>query len=156
MARAKGWIWISLALVCALSAGALTYVLLQRQSAEATRQLEIAQQQIADTKEETVSIPVAVRDLERGTLLGADLFMAKEFPLSLAPSSAITQAELLDGQVLSQFVGQGDIFRAEALYGGTGGPLSSEIEPGRTVPSRSSISSPPRGSSSRATASTCS
>jgi pilus assembly protein CpaB len=133
MARAKGWIWISLALVCALSAGALTYVMLQRQSVEATKQLELAQQQIAETKEETVSIPVAIRDLERGTLLTADHFTAKEFPLSLAPSSAITQTELLDGQVLSQFIGQGDIFRAEALYGGTGGPLSSDIEPGRTV-----------------------
>ncbi len=30
MARSKGWIWISLALVCALSAGTLTYYLLQR------------------------------------------------------------------------------------------------------------------------------
>jgi pilus assembly protein CpaB len=134
MARAKGLIWLSLALVCALSAGGLTYFLLQRQSDEAAQALAVAQQEITDApKEETVRVPVAVRDLERGVVLTPEFFELKEFPLSLAPTSAITETALLDGQVLSQFIAQGDIFRTEALYGGTGAPLSSSIEPGRTI-----------------------
>lgn len=133
MARAKGWIWISLALVCALSAGGLTYFLLQRQSTATAEAIVAAQQEAAAPQEETVSIPVATRDLERGTEIAPDAYELKEFPVSLAPSSAITDTELLTGQVLSQFIAQGDIFRPEALYGGTGAPLSSSIEAGRTI-----------------------
>jgi pilus assembly protein CpaB len=132
MARAKGWIWISLALVCALSAGGLTYFLLQRQSTEAAQAVERARLEAAPL-EETVSIPVAAADLERGSQLGAGSFELKEFPVSLAPSSALTDTGQLEGQFLSQFVAQGDIFRPEALYGGTGAPLSSSIEAGRTI-----------------------
>lgn len=132
MARARGWIWISLALVCAVSAGGLTYFLLQRQSAETQEAITLARQEAAP-QEEMVSIPVAARDLERGSQLAPDTFVLKEFPLSLAPSSALTDTAQLDGQFLSQFVAQDDIFRAESLYGGTGAPLSASIEAGRTV-----------------------
>jgi pilus assembly protein CpaB len=134
MGRAKGWIWISLALVCALGAGGLTYVLLQRQNARATQALALAQQELAsEPKEATVSIPVARQDLDRGIALTPEQFELKAFPVSLAPSSAITDTELLDGQILAQFVAQGDIFRPQDIYGGTGAPLSSLIEPGRTI-----------------------
>lgn len=134
MARAKGWIWISLALVCALGAGGLTYFMLQRQSAAAAAEADKRIQEIeAAPKEETVSIPVATRDLERGVEIVPDAFELKEFPLSLAPSSAITDTELIAGQILSQFVAQGDIFRQESIYGGTSAVLSSAIESGRTV-----------------------
>jgi pilus assembly protein CpaB len=134
MARAKSWIWISLALVCALGAAGLTYYLLQRQNSAAAAALALAQEERANApKEATVSIPVASRDLERGLVLAPELFDLKEFPLSLAPSSAITDTALLDGQTLAQFVAQGDIFRPQALYGGTGAPLSSSIAPGRTI-----------------------
>lgn len=133
MARAKGWIWISLALVCALSAGGLTYFLLQRQSVAAELAVAEAQQLAAPAPVETITIPVAVRDLERGQVLSAQDFALKAFPLDLAPSSAITDTELLADQILAEHVGQGDIFRASALYGGTGAPLSSEIAAGRTV-----------------------
>lgn len=134
MARAKGWIWISLALVCALGAAGLTYFMLQRQNDAAAEALAAAEQARANEPvEETVSIPVALRDLERGTVIDPQLFELKEFPVSLAPTSAITDVELLDGQALAQFVAQGDIFRTQDLYGGTGAPLSASIEPGRTV-----------------------
>lgn len=134
MARAKGWIWISLALVCALAAGGLTYFLLQRQSAAAAEEVDrVIQEAAAAPKEETVRVPVAARNLERGTQLTADAYELKEFPVSLAPTSAITDTELIADQVLSQFVAQGDIFRPESLYGGTGAPLSAEIEQGRTI-----------------------
>lgn len=134
MARAKGWIWLSLALVCALSAAGLTYFLLQRQSDASARELDMARQELVSApREETVLVPVAARDLERGTVLSPDSFVQKEFPVSLAPSSALTDTELLDGQALAQYIAQGDIFRPEALYGGTGAPLSASIEPGRTI-----------------------
>lgn len=134
MARTKGWIWISLALVCALSAGALTYYLLQRQAAEAERVVQEAQASAAAAVVvETVAVPVAARDLERGALLGAQDLVVKDFPVDLAPAAALTDSELLVGQTLAERVTQGDFFRENALYGGGGGPLSSDIEQGRTI-----------------------
>jgi pilus assembly protein CpaB len=134
MARTKGWIWLSLALVCALSAGALTYFLLQRQAAETERRIQDAQASAAVIPVvETLDVPVATRDLERGAVLGAQDFALKPFPLDLAPAVAITDTQLLDGQVLSERVTQGDFFRESVLYGGGGGPLSSDIEQGRTL-----------------------
>lgn len=133
MARAKGWIWLSLALVCAVSAGGLTYFLLQQQNQKVVEAVNNAQGQVEAQQEPTVMIPVATSNLERGTVLAPDMFAAREFPVSLVPTSALTDTELLDGQVLAQSVAQGDIFRPESLYGGAGAPLSSEIESGRTV-----------------------
>jgi pilus assembly protein CpaB len=134
MARTKGWIWLSLALVCALSAGALTYFLLQRQATETERLIQEAQANAAVVPVvETVDLPVATRDLERGMMLVAQDFTLKPFPLELAPAIAITDTALLDGQILAERVTQGDFFRENALYGGGGGPLSSDIEQGRTV-----------------------
>jgi pilus assembly protein CpaB len=133
MARAKGWIWLSLALVCALGAGGLTYYFLQRQSAATQAAVSRAMQEAAPPPVETVAVPVAARKLERGETLTPELFRLKDFPVDLAPSSAITDTELLDGQILAATIAEGDIFRPEALYGGTGAPLSADIEPGRTV-----------------------
>jgi pilus assembly protein CpaB len=132
MARAKGWIWLSLALVCALSAGGLTYFLLQQQSAAAEQALAEARQ-FAPPEIETAAIPVAARDLERGQVLTAQDFELKAFPVELVPSSAIADPAELEGQILAEHVSLGDIFRTSSLYGGTGAPLSSEIATGRTV-----------------------
>jgi pilus assembly protein CpaB len=134
MGRSKGWIWIGLALVCAISAGALTYVLIQRQNAAAAEELARAQEAIAATpKEETVTIPVAAVRIERGATVTLEQITTKEFPVSLAPSSAMTQTELIAGQTLTQPIAEGDIFRTEAFYGGAGATLSAIIEPGRTI-----------------------
>lgn len=134
MARTKGWIWLSLALVCALSAGALTYFLLQRQAAETERLIQEAQASAAVIPVvETLDVPVATRDLERGSILVAEDFTLKPFPIELVAAITITDTQLLAGQVLAERVTQGDFFRESALYGGGGGPLSSDIEQGRTI-----------------------
>jgi pilus assembly protein CpaB len=132
MGRAKGWIWLSLALVCALSAGGLTYFLLQQQSAAAELALAEART-FAPPEIETAAIPVAARDLERGQLITPQDFELKAFPVDLVPSSAIADPAELEGQILAEHVSVGDIFRSSSLYGGTGAPLSSEIASGRTV-----------------------
>ncbi|HMQ30630.1 MAG TPA: Flp pilus assembly protein CpaB [Chloroflexaceae bacterium] len=131
MARAKGWIWISLALVCAVSAGGLSYYLLQRQNA--ATQAAIAQAQQAVPEVETVAVPVAARSLERSTTLTAADIELKEFPLGLTPASALTDPELLAGRILSEPLAQGDFFRESSLYGNEAGSLSETIAPGKTV-----------------------
>jgi pilus assembly protein CpaB len=131
MARSKGWIWLSLALVCALSAGGLSYYFLQRQNTAA--QEAILQAQQAAPPIETVKIPVAARAMEQGTTLVAADIELKDFPLNLAPTSALTDAEVLAGRILSEPLAQGDFFRDSALYGGEGGSLSETIAQGKTV-----------------------
>lgn len=134
MSRAKGWIWITLALVCALSAGGLTYYLLQRQSAATQRAVSeaAATAQVAPIVE-TVSLPVAARDLERGAILTADDIVTKDYPKDLVPPAAIADAEQLNGKILIEPLIAGEIFRESALLGGTGTALSAQIEPGKTV-----------------------
>jgi pilus assembly protein CpaB len=133
MARAKGWIWISLALVCALGAAALTYFILQQQNQAVEIAVQEARTEVQSEQRPTVLIPVAGQDLERGTVLNSEFFDEREFFADAVPSSAITDTTLLEGQVLAANIAAGDIFRPETIYGGTGAPLSAEIEEGRTV-----------------------
>lgn len=134
MARTKSWIWITLALVCALSAGGLTYYLLQRQSNNATAEVDNLRAQLtAVPVVETVSVPVAARDLVSGTTLTPEDFVQKNFPVDLVATSAITDVEQLSGQILIEPVTSGDIFRKNVFVGGAGVSFSGEIEPGKTV-----------------------
>ncbi len=94
---------------------------------------EAQQNALAAVAVETVAVPVAARDLERGTLLSAQDLVSREFPAELVPAVAITDPALLEGQVVAERITQGDIFRESSLYGRSGAPLSSAIEPGKTV-----------------------
>lgn len=133
MARSKGWIWISLALVCALAAAGLTYALLQQQNQAVEQAVQEAERNVEAEQRPTVAIPVAADNIARGTVLTAQLFTSQDFFADAVPTSAITDTAQLEGQVLAADIAKGDIFRPESIYGGTGAPLSSVIESGRTV-----------------------
>jgi pilus assembly protein CpaB len=132
MTRRKAWIWIALALLCAVGAGALSFYVLDQQAVAA----QAAAAQAAPPTPvpvPTLRMPVAARDLPVGQALTADDIALKDFPTDLAPSSAITDTEALVGQMLAEPVAEGDIFRSKALRGAAGAPLSSSIEPGKTI-----------------------
>ena len=133
MVRTKGWIWISLALICALGAGGLAYYMLQQQRIAAEAAISAAQQRSAVAELVTTEIPVAARDLERGTLIQDTDIVVKAFPVELVPSAVITDMTRLSGQILAEPVTQGDLFRERTLYGSEQGPLSAEIAQGRTI-----------------------
>ncbi|MFV9506974.1 MAG: Flp pilus assembly protein CpaB [Oscillochloridaceae bacterium umkhey_bin13] len=135
MAKGKGWIWLSLALVCALSAGVLTYFLLQRQNAAQQAAIEQALQQAAAAPApvETIDLPVAVRELLVDTVITGQDLTLRAFPVEVVPPSALVDPAQIEGRVVSQRLSAGDLFMPASLYGGEVASLSSEIEPGRTV-----------------------
>ncbi len=135
MAKGRGWIWISLALVCAISAGGLTFFLLQRQSQAQQAAIEAAREEASAglAPVEMVTLPVAARDLPRETVITAADLLPRDFPANVAPPSAIADSESLVGRMLSGDLLAGDPIFAGLLYGGEQGALSAEIEPGKTV-----------------------
>ena len=135
MARTKGWIWFTLALVCALSAGGLTYYLLQRQNTVVQEAVSVAtaNAQVATPVVMTVQLPVAARDLERGATLTAQDVVLSAFPVELVPTVAISEVAQISGKILLEPIAKGDIFRERAFVGGSSVTLSAQITPGKTV-----------------------
>lgn len=132
MNRGKGWIWISLALVCAIGAGVLSFYVLgqEAQAAQARATLSAAPTAVPIP---TMRVPVAAKELQAGAILVEGDYALKDFPVDLVPSNAITDTEKLAKQTLVQPVAAGDIFRSETLLGGNGAPLSGQIETGKTL-----------------------
>lgn len=132
MGRQKGWIWLSLAVVCAIGAGAISFFVLGR---EVTAAQERATAGLVATAVPVpmVQLPVARDNLVAGQLLDEASYVLKDFPVELAPTNAITTTTTLDGQTLLYNMAAGDIFRGEALVGGVGTPVSGQIDPGKTL-----------------------
>ena len=131
MSRQKAWIWMTLALVCAVGAAAVAFFSLQQRAIAVEQNVPVALP--TPTPIPTVKLPVAARDLAAGAVLATTDIMIADFPVQLAPASAITLTELLAQQVLAEPIAKGDFFRQRALLGGAGAPISGQIEPGKTI-----------------------
>jgi len=129
VSRRRGWILIVLGLILAISAGALVYVVLQNQRAEARE--EFQQQQAASVP--TTKLPVAARALEPGTLISSKDYVLKDFPLDLVPSTAISDTAGLTNKVLVQPVGQGETFHSSEFLGGDGAAISQQLKAGQVL-----------------------
>jgi pilus assembly protein CpaB len=130
--RRRGWILVVLGLILAISAGAMVYVVLQNQRAEAQEQAaQLAQEQAAPVP--TMRLPVAARPLEPGTVLSTQDYVLKEYPLDLVPVTAISDTAGLDSKILVQPVGQGETFRGSEFLGGSGAAISQQLKQGEVL-----------------------
>lgn len=132
MTRRSGWMLVVLGLVLAISAGAMVYVVLQNQRVEAQElATRLAQEQVAPPP--TMKLPVAARTLEPGTVISAQDYVLKDFPLDLVPVMAISDTAGLESRVLVQTVGQGETFRNSQFLGGTGAAISQQLKQGHVL-----------------------
>jgi pilus assembly protein CpaB len=118
--------FFALGLILALSAGAMVFVVLQRQA-------EAFEQEKKDALEEkipTTQLPVAARPLEPGMTISSADYVMKDFPLDLVPLNAITETVSLDSKLLVRAVGQGETFRSDLFLGAEGATLSQQIKQG--------------------------
>lgn len=132
MTRRRGWILVVLGLILAVCAGAMVYVVLQNQQAEAQeRAVQLAQEQAAPVP--TMKLPVAARPLEPGTVIGSQDYVLKDFPLELVPVAAISDTAGLGNKILVQPVGQGETFRSGEFLGGSGTTISQQLAQGKVL-----------------------
>ena len=132
MTRRRGWILVVLGLILAISAGAMVYVVLQNQQAEAQEQAaRLAREQAAPVP--TMKLPIAARPLEPGTVISAKDYELKDFPLDLVPVMAISDTAGLDSKILVQPVGQGETFRSSEFLGGSGAAISQQLTQGEVL-----------------------
>jgi pilus assembly protein CpaB len=130
--RRRGWILVVLGLILAVSAGALVYVVLQNQRAEAQElAVKFAQEQAAPVP--TLKLPVAARSLEPGAVLTSKDYIVKDFPLDLVPATAISDTAGLENKILVQPIGQGETFRNSQLLGGTSAAISQQLKQGQVL-----------------------
>jgi pilus assembly protein CpaB len=130
--RRRGWILVVLGLILAISAGAMVYVVLQNQRVEAQEQAELRAQELA-APVPTTKLPVAARPLEPGTVITAQDYELKDFPLDLVPVMAISDTAGLDSKILVQPVGQGETFRSSEFLGGSGAAISQQLTQGEVL-----------------------
>ncbi len=128
MSRRKGWMFFALGLILALSAGAMVFVVLQKQAIAAADAAKQAAQPLP-----TMKLPVAARSLEPGMTLSSADYVLKPFPLDLVPPSAISDTVALDNKVLARTVSQGETFQPSQFLGSQGGTLSQQIKPGNVL-----------------------
>ncbi len=129
MPRRRGLILVLLGLVLALGTGALVFFLLQN-AAPVTPPDSV---QLPPTEVPVKQLPVASRLLEAGTIISTSDIAIQDFPIDTPAVGAITDTtQLVGGQVL-EAIQEGAVFRATALRGTTGGPLSNSISPARVV-----------------------
>jgi pilus assembly protein CpaB len=132
MNRQRGWILLSLGVVLALCTGIAVFFLLRQQQAAAIERAEtIAAQQAAPVA--TLELPVAARPLTPGTMLTAEDFQLKEFPLDLVPVAAITSSLTLESAVLAEPVGQGETFSPRQIAGESADRVSRRLPAGRVL-----------------------
>lgn len=132
MNKQRGWILLSLGLVLALGTGIAVFFLLRQQQAAAMEEARaLAAQQAAPVA--TLQLPVAARPLTPGTLLSAEDFQLKEFPVDLVPVAAITSSVTLESAVLAEPVGQGETFSVRQLAGENAERVSRQLPAGRVL-----------------------
>lgn len=133
MNRRRGWILLVFGVVMAVATGALVFFTLQQQQrvlAERAQALAV----VAPVPEvPTLQLPVAARPLPPGTILSADDFLLKEFPLDLVPVAAITETISLESQLIIEPIGQGETFSTTKIAGGEGAAVSRQIPPGNVI-----------------------
>jgi len=130
VSRRRRWILVVLGLVLAISAGAMVYVVLQNQQAQAR---EDAFKNAQPAPVQTLKLPVAARPLEPGTVMSSKEYVLKDFPLDLVPVTAISDTAGLENKVLVQPVGQGETFRSSEFLGGNGAAISQQLKQGQVL-----------------------
>lgn len=132
MNKQRGWILLSLGLLLAIGTGVAVFYLLRQQQAAAIERAEaLAALQAAPVA--TLQLPVAARPLTPGTLLTAEDFQLKEFPVELVPVAAITSSLTLESAVLAEPVGQGETFSARQIAGENAERVSRRLPEGRVI-----------------------
>lgn len=118
MPRRRGGIFIALGVLLAIASGVLVFYLL--------RQVPVATTEVAPTATPvpSVSIPVAARVLEAGTLVTTTDIITRDYPETLVPVGVVTDADSLAGQILVERLGEGEFFRPSQLANNAEGPLS--------------------------------
>lgn len=128
MNRRHGWILLVFGLLLAVGTGGLVFFVLQQQ------QQALAEQALTLGGEAevvpTLRLPVAARPLQPGTVISADDFLLKEFPLDLVPVAAITETIELESQVLVEPVGQGETFNPTKIAGESAEKISQRLPAG--------------------------
>jgi pilus assembly protein CpaB len=133
MKRRRGWIVLSIGFLLAIGTGFMVFfVLQQQQQVMSDRVLEMAAV-APEPAVATMTLPVAARPLQPGTILTAEDFLLKEFPLDLVPVAAITETITLESQVLVEPIGQGETFSTNKLAGEQAARVSQQIEQGKVI-----------------------
>ncbi len=129
MPRRRGLILVLLGLVLALGTGALVFMLLRNAAPVITPN----NAQLPPTPVPTKRLPVAARLLEAGTVISETDIEIQEFPIDTPAVGVISDTTELVGEQVLESVQPGAVFRATALRGTDGGPLSNAIAPARVV-----------------------
>ncbi len=110
MNRRRGWILLVFGLVMAITTGALVFFTLQQQQRALAERAQALAVVAPAPDVPTLQLPVAARPLPPGTIVSADDFLLKEFPLDLVPVAAITETISLESQLIVEPIGQGETF----------------------------------------------
>lgn len=130
MSKQRGWILLSLGVLLALGTGVAVFFLLrQQQQAANERAIALAAQQSVPVA--TLQLPVAARPLSPGTLVSAEDFQLKDFPVDLVPVAAITSSVTLENQVIVEPIGQGETFSMRQLAGQSAEQVSRQLPEGQ-------------------------
>jgi pilus assembly protein CpaB len=132
MNKQRGWLLLSLGVLLAVGTGvAVFYLLRQQQQAALADARAIAEAQVAPVA--TLQLPVAARPLTPGTMITAEDFQLREFPVDLVPQAAITNTVALENQVLAEPVGEGETFSTLQLAGANAARVSSQLPAGQVI-----------------------
>lgn len=130
MNRRRGWIVLTFGLLLAIGTGAMVFLILQQQQRALVEQAQSMAVVEAPPPVATLQLPVAARPLTPGTVLTAEDFLLKEFPLDLVPVEAITTTISLESQIIIEPIGQGETFSTNKFAGSPNASASQKLKQG--------------------------
>lgn len=130
MNRRRGWIVLTFGLLLAIGTGAMVFLILQQQQRALIEQAQSMATVDAPPPVATLQLPVAARPLLPGTVLSAEDFLLKEFPLDLVPVEAITTTISLESQIIVEPIGQGETFSTSKFAGSANATPSQKLKQG--------------------------
>lgn len=130
MNRRRGWIVLTFGLLLAIGTGAMVFMILQQQQRALLERAQSMAVVEAPPPVATLQLPVAARPLLPGTVLTAEDFLLKEFPLDLVPVEAITTTISLESQIIVEPIGQGETFSTSKFAGSANATPSQKLKQG--------------------------
>lgn len=130
MNRRRGWIVLTFGLLLAIGTGAMVFMILQQQQRALLERAQSMAVVDAPPPVATLQLPVAARPLLPGTVLTAEDFLLKEFPLDLVPVEAITTTISLEAQIIVEPIGQGETFSTSKFAGSANATPSQKLKQG--------------------------
>lgn len=130
MNRRRGWIVLTFGLLLAIGTGAMVFLILQQQQRALIERAQSMAAIEAPPPVATLQLPVAARPLPPGTVLTAEDFLLKEFPLDLVPVEAITTTISLESQIIVEPIGQGETFSTSKFAGSANATPSQKLKQG--------------------------